>query len=821
MKASLKWLNEYVKCNDISKEDLENTLTLTGTKVETVDMLYDVTGVVIGKIVKITEHPDADSLVVCDVDIKNSHVQIVTAAKNVFEGAIVPVSLDGAILAGGIKIKTSKLRGIESQGMMCSTEELGLPSNFLGQEKQEGILILSEELEKHLGEDIYEALDLNDVVFDFEITPNRQDCQGVMGIARELSVGLDREFNENLETKFDEFEKVDNLEGLKVRVETEKCNRYMLYRVDNVKIEKSPEEIARKLAVYDMTAKNNIVDITNYVLLELGQPVHAFDLDKIEGDICIRDAKDGEVLELLDDTEVELKAGDVVIADSKKVLALAGIMGGKYSGITEDTKNVVFEIANFERKPLRDTARRLQISSDSLARFEKKLPMSFTEYALCRIYELLKEENVQGNIQENTSDNTPKKEVIDIVTGEKEENNWVKLDDERICKRLGIDISKDFMLDIFKKLDFDISEDKEMVRAPKYRTDIERVEDLSEEVIRFYGYDKLNATLPNIYIKNKDEEKERNIVEDIKNILVDQGYNQIIKYGFISKEELDKLESKDDKITNPIEVINSLGVDYEIMRTTLVPSMLTTISLNEARKNMNLRLFEIGKRYVGKENIQKGILPTEEKFLTMAYTSKTKNNMTEEGSQMGYIYNPIYVFKSNILKMLKRIGIRNYNIVPEKTNEIYHLGQCANIQVGKDIIGTFGMISPKIAKNYDIKEDVYMLELNLEKAKKYASKKQKLVETSKYPEVTRELSIVVADNIEYKDIEEEIRKAGKKISSIQLFDIYKAEYIEGKSITVSIVFRDNKKTLEEEEVTKEMENILKALEDNLNASLRK
>lgn len=817
MKASLKWLNEYVKCNDKSKEELEETFTLTGTKVETVDMLYDVTGVVIGKILKITKHPDADSLVICDVDIKNKNVQIITAAKNVFEGAIVPVSLDGAKLANGINIKTSKLRGVESQGMMCSTEELGLPSNFLGQEKQEGILILPKELEKHIGEDIYEALDLNDIVFDFEITPNRQDCQGVMGIARELAVGLDRKFNENLITKFDEFKKVDNLEGLKVRVETEKCNRYMLFRADNVKIEKSPEEIIRKLAVYDMASKNNIVDITNYVLLELGQPIHAFDLDKIEGDIYIREAKEGEILELLDDTEVKLKAGDVVIADSKKVLALAGIMGGKYSGITEDTKNVVFEIANFERKPLRDTARRLQISSDSLARFEKKLPITFTEYAVCRIYELLKKENVQKESKENTL----KKELIDIVTCEKYENNCVKLDDEKICKRLGVEISKDFMLDIFKKLDFDISEDSNMVRAPKYRSDIERVEDLSEEVIRFYGYDNLNATLPNIYIKNKDEEKERKIVEDIKNILVDLGYNQIIKYGFISKEELAKLESDDEKINNSIEVVNSLGVDYEIMRTTLIPSMLTTISLNESRKNMNLRLFEIGKKYLGKENIKKGTLPIEEKFLTMAYTSKIKNNMTEEGSQMGYIHKPIYVFKSDVEKMLRRIGIRNYDIVPEKTNNIYHLGQCANIQVGKDIIGTFGMINPKIAKNYDIKEDAYILELNLEKAKKYASKKQKLVENSKYPEVIRELSLVVADNIEYKDIEEEVRKAGKRISNIQLFDIYKAENIQGKSITISITFRDKKKTLKEEEIAKEMENILKALENNLNASLRK
>lgn len=817
MKASLKWLNEYVKCDDKSKEELEKTFTLTGTKVETIDMLYNVTGVVIGKIVKIVKHPNADSLVICDVDIKSSHVQIITAAKNVFEGAIIPVSLDGAKLANGINIKNSKLRGVESQGMMCSTEELGLPSNFLGQEKEEGILILPEELEKHLGEDIYDALNLNDVVFDFEITPNRQDCQGVMGIARELSVGLNRKFNDNLDTKFEEFEKVSDLGGIKVKVETEKCNRYMLYRADNVIIQNSEEDIAKKLSVYGMTAKNNIVDITNYVLLEFGQPIHAFDLDKIEGDICVRESKDGEVLELLDDEEVTLKAGDVVIADSKKVLALAGIMGGKYSGITKDTKNVVFEIANFERKPLRDTARRLQISSDSLARFEKKLPITFTEYAICRIYELLKQENAI----EETKENTLKKELIDIVTCENVENNWVKLDDEKICKRLGVEISKDFMLDIFKKLDFDISEDESMVRAPKYRSDIERVEDLSEEVIRFYGYDNLNATLPSIYIKNKDEEKELNIVEDIKNILVDLGYNQIIKYGFISKEELAKLESNDEKINNSIEVVNSLGVDYEIMRTTLIPSMLTTISLNESRKNMNLKLFEVGKKYIGKENIKKGILPTEEKFLTMAYTSKIKNKITEEGSQMGYIHKPIYIFKSDVEKMLRRIGIRKYDIVPEKTNSIYHLGQCANIQVGKDIIGTFGMINPKIAKNYDITEDAYILELNLEKTKKYASKKQKLVENSKYPEVTRELSLVVEDNIEYKDIEEEVRKSGKKISNIQLFDIYKAENIEGKSITISITFRDKNRTLEDEEITKEMENILKVLENNLNASLRK
>ena len=827
MKATKEWLNSYVECNDKSLEELENIFTMTGTKVEEVISLYEMKNVVIGKVEKIEKHPDAEKLVICQVNIGNGEItQIVTGASNLIEGDIVPVAKHGSILPNGIEIKKGMLRGIESNGMMCSYQELNLTKDFEGDQVEYGIMVLPKKYEENLGEEFLDVFSyINESVFDFEITPNRQDCQGVKGIARELAVGLDRKFNDNAKLKYSDLNKVDEIEKITVKIDDEDCNKYLMAVVKDVKIEPSPSWMQRRLKAYGFNPINNIVDITNYVMLEIGQPMHAFDLNLLKEDengkrkIVIRDSKENEKITLLDEKEYELQ-NDLVITDGVSPIALAGIMGGINSGINEKTKQVVLESANFTRKRLRDTSRRINVSTDSYARFEKKLPLSLTEYALVRAIELIQELNA----------GTVTLEVIEKMnkeyTEKPQENVLVEIDTEKINNILGLEIQEEYIINLLEKLEFEIIEENNVkyAKAPAYRTDVSRIQDLAEEVIRFYGYGNLKLTLPKVTVKEKKENIKLETKQKAKNLLVNYGYNQIITYGFVNLEDLKKAElDKDIYGEDAIKVKNALGVDYEYMRTSLLPSMLHTISFNENKKNFNIKLFEISKVYQKASNISEGILPEEIEMLQMALTKqKESNKEKEKHSGMGYVNDPIFEFKSDVLRLLTILGLNGAEIENHTENNSFHKGKCAVIKKGRDIIGTFGAVNPRILSNFDIKQDVYVLELNLEKILVYLRKNLKAKEIGKFPEVTRDISMYVSKDIKYKDIESSIIKANKKlIEEVKLFDIYENENDkERKSIAVRITFRDNNKTLEENEINTVMDKVIKNLENNVKAEIR-
>ena len=827
MKATKEWLNSYVECNDKSLEELENIFTMTGTKVEEVISLYEMKNVVIGKVEKIEKHPDAEKLVICQVNIGNGEItQIVTGASNLVEGDIVPVAKHGSILPNGIEIKKGMLRGIESNGMMCSYQELNLTKDFEGDQVEYGIMVLPKKYEENLGEEFLDVFSyINESVFDFEITPNRQDCQGLKGIARELAVGLDRKFNDNAKLKYSDLNKVDEIEKITVKIDDEDCNKYLMAVVKDVKIEQSPSWMQRRLKAYGFNPINNIVDITNYVMLEIGQPMHAFDLNLLKEDengkrkIVIRDSKENEKITLLDEKEYELQ-NDLVITDGVSPIALAGIMGGINSGINENTKQVVLESANFTRKRLRDTSRRINVSTDSYARFEKKLPLSLTEYALVRAIELIQELNA----------GTVTLEVIEKMnkeyTEKPQENVLVEIDTEKINNILGLEIQEEYIINLLEKLEFEIIEENNVkyAKAPAYRTDVSRIQDLAEEVIRFYGYDNLKLTLPKVTVKEKKENIKLETKQKAKNLLVNYGYNQIITYGFVNLEDLKKAElDKDIYGEDAIKVKNALGVDYEYMRTSLLPSMLHTISFNENKKNFNIKLFEISKIYQKASNISEGILPEEIEMLQMALTKQKESNKEKEKySGMGYVNNPIFEFKSDVLRLLTVLGLNGAEIENYTENNSFHKGKCAVIKKGRDIIGTFGAVNPRILSNFDIKQDVYVLELNLEKILVYLRKNLKAKEIGKFPEVTRDISMYVSKDIKYKDIESSIIKANKKlIEEVKLFDIYENENDkERKSIAVRITFRDNNKTLEENEINTVMDKVIKNLENNVKAEIR-
>lgn len=827
MKATKEWLNSYVECNDKSLEELENIFTMTGTKVEEVISLYEMKNVVIGKVEKIEKHPDAEKLVICQVNIGNGEItQIVTGASNLVEGDIVPVAKHGSILPNGIEIKKGMLRGIESNGMMCSYQELNLTKDFEGDQVEYGIMVLPKKYEENLGEEFLDVFSyINESVFDFEITPNRQDCQGVKGIARELAVGLDRKFNDNAKLKYSDLSKVDEIEKVTVKIDDEDCNKYLMAVVKDVKIEPSPSWMQRRLKAYGFNPINNIVDITNYVMLEIGQPMHAFDLNLLKEDengkrkIVIRDSKENEKITLLDEKEYELQ-NDLVITDGVSPIALAGIMGGINSGINENTKQVVLESANFTRKRLRDTSRRINVSTDSYARFEKKLPLSLTEYALVRAIELIQELKA----------GTVTLEVIEKMnkeyTEKPQENVLVEIDTEKINNILGLEIQEEYIINLLEKLEFEIIEENNVkyAKAPAYRTDVSRIQDLAEEVIRFYGYDNLKLTLPKVTVKEKKENIKLETKQKAKNLLVNYGYNQIITYGFVNLEDLKKAElDKDIYGEDAIKVKNALGVDYEYMRTSLLPSMLHTISFNENKKNFNIKLFEISKIYQKASNISEGILPEEIEMLQMALTKQKESNKEKEKySGMGYINDPIFEFKSDVFRLLTSLGLNGAEIENYTENNSFHKGKCAVIKKGRDIIGTFGAVNPRILSNFDIKQDVYVLELNLEKILVYLRKNLKAKEIGKFPEVTRDISMYVSKDVKYKDIESSITKANKKlIEEVKLFDIYENENDkERKSIAVRITFRDNNKTLEENEINTVMDKVIKNLENNVKAEIR-
>ena len=802
MKASIEWLKEYSDI-DVDSKELGDILTMTGSKVETIESRgKDIKNVVIGKVLKVEKHPDSDHLVTCQVNVGIETVQIVTGAPNVKENDIVAVAKDGSELPGGVKIKKGMLRGVESCGMMCSCGELNIALNRFPNQIEKGLMILPVEYEKYLGEDVVKVLNLEEEIIDFEITSNRPDCLSIEGLGRETAVSLGKDFK-NPRKNIDEI-KVENkeeLEGLKVDITApDLCYRYIARMAKNVKIGPSPVWMTRRLEACGVRSINNIVDITNYVMLEMGQPLHAFDINSIAGKhITVRRVNKDEKMVTLDEQERQLDENMLVIADDEKAIAIAGVMGGLNSEIEGDTEIVVFESATFNGGSVRKTAKKVGLRTEASSRFEKGLSAENAERAVNRAIELVEligaGETIDGKI-----DVYPTKQVL----------NKVEFNPEKINNLLGTNISREEMIEILDKLEIKV--DGDIATSPYFRVDLERSADLAEEVVRFYGYDKIETTLIDCETTIGLRTKSQKITDKIRTVLVNRGLSEICTYAFINEKDLDKINVTEDSDlrTGLIRVRNPLSEDYSVMRTTTLPSMLQTLSINHAKKNKTVSLFDISRVYKNINNqIEQGQNPLEEFVVTIGLYGKNVD---------------FYVLKGLVETVMSEASVLRYDVSSEKFNYSYHPGKTAKMTVGKDVIAVLGEIHPEVAENYDLPEHVYVAEIALDKLVKYAKMERKYSEVPKYPAVERDIAMVVDEKVEVGQIEKAIQKKGKKIlEEIELFDVYRHDKLglKKKSVAYALRFRSKDRTLTDEEINNTMEEIVKELENTLGAELRK
>ncbi len=805
MNTSLSWVKAYVPELDVTAQEYTDAMTLSGTKVEGyVELDADLDKIVIGQIDKIEGHPDADKLVVCQVNIGTESIQIVTGAQNVFEGAKVPVVLDGGRVAGGhdgsktpggVKIKKGKLRGVASNGMMCSIEELGSNKDMYPESPENGIYIFQEDAE--IGASAVKALGLDDVVFEYEVTSNRVDCFSVIGIAREAAATFNKKFVPPVVTETGNDEDVNDY--VKVTVEnTELCPRYCARVVKNIKIGPSPEWMQRRLASVGIRPINNLVDITNYVMEEYGQPMHAYDLDTIAGHhIVVKNAKDGDKFTTLDGQERQMDKDVLMICDGEKAIGIAGIMGGENSMITDDVKTMLFEAACFDGVNIRKSSKRVGLRTDASGKFEKGLDPNNAKAAIDRACQLV-EEMGAGEVVGGTVD----------VYGKKKEPVRVPFDAQKINAMLGTDISEEEMLGYLKKIDLEYDEEAKEIIAPTFRQDLFRLADIAEEVARFYGYDNIPTTLPNgeattgkLTFKLRIEQVARDIAEFC-------GFSQGMCYSFESPKVFDKLLlPADSPLRRTVEIMNPLGEDYSIMRTTSLNGMLTSLAANYNRRNKDVRLYELGNIYLPK-NLPLTDLPEERMQFTLGMYGK----------------GDFFSMKGVVEEFFEKIGMKDKETYDPNAGRPYlHPGRQANIIYDGKTVGYLGEIHPEVADSYGIGERAYIAVIDMPEIMEYATFDRKYYGIAKYPAVSRDISMVVPKHILAGQIEEVIAaKGGKYLESYALFDLYEGVQIkEGfKSVAYSTVFRAKDKTLEDAEVAEAMDRILKALE-GMGIELRK
>lgn len=791
MKVPYNWLKDYVEIN-VDPHTLGDKLTLSGSALEEVIIQGDnIKNVVTGKITKIEKHPDADRLNVCQVNIGKEEIQIVTAATNMKEQDIVPVALHKSILADGTEIKKGKMRGVVSNGMFCSEEELGIA----GDEPVHGLMILPSDAP--LGMDIKEYLGLNKAILDFEITSNRPDCLSMVGMARETAATLRTNYtmpNFNYEVKCS----TNINDELKVEVKDKLCRRYMARGVKNVKVESSPSWMQERLLEAGVRPINNIVDITNFVMLEIGQPMHAFDARQIESKtIVIEKANDGEKFTTLDEIERELDSSILMIKDGSKSVAVAGIMGGLNSEIQDDTTEVIFESANFEGTNIRVSSKKLNLRSESSSRFDKDIDPNLAKLAIDRACALICELNC-GEVMEGT---------IDIYNDVKEEGS-ITVNSTWINKFLGTEISKEEMKEALDSLDLitEIKNEDLIISIPTFRIDIAIKEDIAEEIARIYGYDKIPTTIFKVSTEREPRYKNELLTDKVIEIMVASGVNQSISYSFVSPKVFDKVNIPvDSELRNVVKIKNPLGEDYSVMRTTTLPSIMESLGRNYSRNNDYVRLFEIGRIYLPNENEKQ--LPTEKNVLTIGIYG-----------DCDYLD-----LKGIVENIIDGLGISKAKYVRESENQSYHPGKTAALMVRNKKVGVFGEVHPDVTENYGINVNCYVAELDLDSLFEASTTVKAYKPLPKFPAVTRDIALLCDDSILVAEIEETIRKAGGNlVEKVQLFDIYKGAQIpEGKkSIAYAIAYRDEKKTLEDKDISKVHDKILKALEHKLGAVLR-
>lgn len=791
MKVSLNWVKDFVDITADAKT-FADVLTATGTKAESYEVLSEgIKNIVVGTILSTEKHPDADRLTVCQIDVgKEEPVQIITAATNVFPGAVVPVCLDGAVLADGTKIKKGKLRGLPSNGMLCSIQELGLTVNDVPYAAEDGILILQEEC--HNGQDIKEALMMTDSTVDFELTFNRPDCLGVIGIAREAaaSFGLPFKLSTPKYTVSAAAGRTEDYISVEVK-NTKLCPRYSAAVVRNVKIAPSPLWLRARLRAAGVRPINNIVDITNYVMLEYGQPMHAFDYGYITSKrIVVRNAEEGEQITTLDGNVHTLNADMLCIADGEKPVALAGVMGGLNSEILDSTTTVVFESASFDRSSIRHTSRACALRTESSGRFEKGLPPCNTVPALERALELVCMLGC-GDVADG---------IIDICNTDISERR-IPFDPERVNTLLGLSLDRAEMEKLLLPLEMHAEGD--LLVVPPYRMDMERTADVAEEIARLYGFDRIPSTLYRGAAANGGYTPEQKFRANLKNAAVLNGFYEIATYSFISPSAYDRIGlPADDFRRNSIKLINPLGEDTSVMRTTALPSMLDAVAYNRNRKAEKIALFECATVYFPAEDG----LSHEEKQLVLA--------MSGNGD--------FFDLKGYVEAILDYVGVKGYAC--NSTAECgFHPGVCAALTKGKQSLGVLGQLHPAVIAEYGLAADSYAAVLNVSALFGAAETAKQFKRLPAFPALTRDLALVMDDAKEAGVVAERIKKCGgKALESVKIFDVYKGIGVaEGKkSVAYSLVFRLADKTMNDADADKAVANILRVLEAEDGITLR-
>ena len=800
MVVSLNWLKEYVDLDKkITVKEVVDRLTMTGTKVEKYDKFGEKTQkVYTARVENIKPHPEDDKLYIIELNFGDSKCSAVAKIPDIEVGDIVPVAIPGAKVIGK-EIKVGLVKGIKSNCMICHILDLGLDPKTFPWVKPSGLISFPKDV--GLGKDVNEILGLGDYIIEFEITPNRPDCMSVEGIARELAVTFDKECKPLWQDMEPKFNKVDKLQKLNVDVKSKNCNRYIMNVANDVTVKQSPYDIQLKLIKCGIRPINNIVDITNYVMLEMGQPLHAFDYDKVGSNIIVRQANEGEKITTLDDSSYVLNQNDLVIADSQRPVALAGIMGGQNSMIDEGSHNIAIESANFVRGCIRNTSRRIKLRTDASNIYEKGIAYDLTVHALNRVCDLL---NKTGSAKVNY-------DVIDIYQNHQKQEK-IKLDYDKIDKIIGENISKEDIIKYLESLSIKVEND--IAYAPYFRTDLDIIEDIAEEVVRLYGYDKLKSTLPQASQTFGSKTYEQKIEDNLKNLARACGYNEIYTYTFFSKDLLDRMNvEKDSPLRDCIKVLNPLSQDFEYMRTTAMPHMLEALEKNYTKKNTIVKLFELGKIFLGSQNILKHELADEELMYTFgAYDSENNLDYYDVKADVENILNYFRIFENDV-------NISRYT----ETSE-YRPGMSAKITIGNDVIAVFGKLSPLVQKNYILPENTYIGWIDFNMILKYAKKKLYFTELPKYPLVERDIAFVIDVDTASFDIINTIKNVDKNvIESVELFDVYQGKQIElgKKSMAYRIKLRSKNKTLKDQDITEIMSKIVKSLEDKYMIEIRK
>ncbi len=806
MNTSLSWIKAYVPGLEAAAQEYTDAMTLSGTKVEGYEELdADLDKIIVGQISKIERHPDADKLIICQVDIGDGSVQIVTGADNVHEGDKIPVVLaggrvagghePGTRVAGGIKIKKGKLRGVESDGMMCSIEELGSNRDMYPDAPEEGIYIFPDEVE--VGADAVEVLGLHDVVFEYEVTSNRVDCYSVIGIAREAAATFGKEFVPPVVRQTGNEE--DAGDYIKVTVEnTDLCPRYCARVIKNIKVGPSPEWMQRRLASVGIRPINNLVDITNYVMEEYGQPMHAYDLDTIEGkEIIVRTAAADETFTTLDGQERQLDESVLMICDGQKSIGIAGIMGGENSMITDGVKTMLFEAACFDGTNIRKSSKKVGLRTDASGKFEKGLDPNNAQAAIdraCQLVEELGAGEVVGGI-------------VDVY-GKKKEAVRVPFDADAINNLLGTTIPKKEMLGYLNRVGLVYDEATDEIIAPTFRHDIFCMADLAEEVARFYGYDNIPTTLPRGEATNGKLSFKLRVEEVARDIAEFCGFSQGMTYSFESPKVYDKLMiPAESPLRNAVEIMNPLGEDYSIMRTISLNGMLTSLATNYNRRNKNVRLYELGNIYLPK-SLPLTELPEERMQFTLG--------MYGDGD--------FFSMKGVVEEFFEKAGLHGKETYdPDAGKPYLHPGRQANIIYDGAAVGYLGEVHPDVADTYGIGEKAYIAVIDMPEIVARATFDRKYTGIARFPAVTRDISMVMPKDILVGQVEETIeKKGGAYLESYALFDLYEGAQIKAgyKSVAYSIVFRAKDRTLNDADVTEAMDRILKALE-GMGIELRK